>query len=66
MPASPAVDRRTQDRRMRTLMRQLVDAGEALKLAVDADSGPLKISIEEKRRRAERWEAALENLRGAQ
>jgi len=64
MSTAPA--RYIHDRRIRTLLRELIDAGEAMRAAIDSDSGPLKISLDEKRRRATRWEVALKNFREAQ
>lgn len=60
---SEAIERYILDRRLRTSMRRLVDAGNALRAALAADSGPLKISLQEKQRRVERWDQAVEALR---
>lgn len=51
------------NRRIRTSMRRMVDAGNALRAALAADSGPFKISLQEKQRRVERWDHAVEALR---
>lgn len=56
-------ERYIQDRRIRTLLRKLIDAGEAMRAAIECDSGPLKISPEEKARRARKWEAELSLFR---
>lgn len=48
-----------RDRRLRTLLREVIDA------ALDCERAVFKIGLAEKQRRAKRWEQALKNFREA-
>ena len=52
------------DRRVRTLLRELIDAGQAMHAALDCEGAILPISPAEKKRRALRWEKKLMEFRG--
>lgn len=53
----------TRCRRARTLLRELIDAGQAMHAALDSEKAIFKISLEEKKRRAKKWEEALNKFR---
>lgn len=54
-----------RDRRLRTLLREVIDAGQAMHAALDCERAVFKIGLAEKQRRAKRWEQALKNFREA-
>lgn len=54
------------DRRIRTILRGLIDAGQAMHAALDSEKAVFKISLEEKQRRAKKWEEALNKFREGQ
>lgn len=51
------------DRRVRTLLRELIDAGQAMHAALDCERAVFKISFEEKQKRAKKWETVLNKFR---
>lgn len=51
------------DRRVRTLLRELIDAGQAMHAALDCERAVFKISLEEKQKRAKKWETVLNKFR---
>lgn len=53
----------TRCRRARTLLRELIDAGQAMHAALDCEGAILPISAAEKKRRALRWEKKLMEFR---
>ena len=54
------------DRRIRTLLRELIDAGHEMHAALDCEKAVFKISLEENQRRAKKWEEALNKFREGQ
>lgn len=53
------------DRRIRTLLRELIDAGHEMHAALDCEGATFPISVAEERRRAKKWEEALNKFREA-
>lgn len=51
------------DRRIRTLLRELIDAGERMHAALDCENAVFKIGLQEKQRRAQLWKDALNKFR---
>ena len=52
------------DRRIRTLLRELIGAGQEMHAALDGEGAILPISDAEKKRRALRWKKKLMEFRG--